>query len=256
MSKETALVPFGERYPVLAEDPETLFTALTQNLPGATLSPWDLTRWSVDGANASKFANNDEETTDRIEGVVMAARAGSRNLYIEGYKPGVSLPPDCSSSDGIVGTFNADAFAAKDLEPPSGRCGQTTCVYAKFGSYELIPGMQSPSGNAPACKERVIMLVMRPGASIPCVVNLPATALKAVKRYLMIRLTEAGGLRPYSLETVLTVSGGKVALSMGQRVPDDLVPALARMAEQFQRDLANLAPEDLEGVAAEAEGEN
>jgi hypothetical protein len=77
--------------------------------------------------------------------------------------------------------------------------------------------------------------------------------LKAVKRYLMIRLTEAGGLRPFSLETVLTVSGGQVALAMGQRVPEDLVPALAKVAEQFQRDLANLAAEDLEAVAAEAE---
>jgi hypothetical protein len=252
MAKEsTALVPFGERYPVLAEDPETLFLALTQNLPGAQLSPWDLTRWSVKGANANSFENNDKDAVDQIEGVVMAARAGSRNLYIDGYKPGVSLPPDCSSSDGVVGNFNGDTFADRKLAPPSGKC--LSCDYSKFGSFKLIPGMQSPSGNAPACKERVIMLLMRPGASIPCVVNLPATALKAVKRYLMIRLTEAGGLRPYSLETVLTVSGGQVALAMGQRVPDDLVPALAKMAEQFQRDLANLAAEDLEAVAAEAE---
>lgn len=252
MARNEALVTIETRYPVLMEDPATLLTAITQNLPGARLSPWDLTRWKLAGAGASAFADNEGERLAEIEGVIMAARAGQRGLYLENYKPGTHMPPDCMSSDGITGHFDAAIFEEKGLACPSGKCGRGSCLYADFGSYSLIPGMQSPSGSAPACKERLIFLLIRPGSSIPCVLSLPATALKDAKRYLMMRLGEKN-LRPYQVETKITVRDGSVSFQIGEEIPADKIEAIARLAAQFRSDLEAMSAEDVSAMAEEAE---
>lgn len=254
MTKETAVATIESRYPVLMEDPATLMQALTQNLPGARLSPWDLTRWVFNGAGASKFKDNEGETADAIEGVIMAARAGQRGLYVDAYKPGTHRPPDCMSSDGRVGHPDAEAFEEKGLAVPSGKCGQGRCIYADFGSYTLIPGMQSPSGNAPACRERVIFLIIRPGSSIPSVLSLPGTALKPTKRYMLMRLGEKG-LKPYEVETKITVRDGQVAFEIGDRLPKESVEGVAKLAEQFRADLEAMSAEDVTALGEEADAE-
>lgn len=252
MSKETAVATIETRYPVLMEDPATLMEALTQNLPGARLSPWDLTRWRFAGAEANAFKDNEGEQAKEIEGVIMAARAGQRGLYVERYQPGTNMPPDCMSSDGRTGNPDEAVFREKGLAVPSGKCGRGNCIYADFGSYKLIPGMQSPSGNAPACKERVIFLVIRPGSSIPCVVSLPSTALKAAKRYLLMRLGEKS-LRPYEVETKITVRDGQVAFEIGDALPKESVEGIARLAEQFRADLEAMSAEDVTALGEEAD---
>ena len=108
-------------------------------------------RISIRGRQFRFIEEGDEvsKTTDPINVIILSVvpkNAMARTYYINGYQPGLSDPPDCSSWDGI----KPDTWCEK---PQSNRC--TGCKQSVWGSATSMSGKK-----AKACKDsKRLMLI-------------------------------------------------------------------------------------------------
>lgn len=191
MTKELAKRQEVE-FPALAADPKELAEALQENLGGGSISPFDLDRIGIPAGGGLAWnvptLDGGEDAEKELLGIVVHvqnARAFWRNPFGSGEG---AVPPDCTSDDAVTGVGD-----------PGGACAQ--CPYAAFGSDSRQRGQ--------ACKLVQRLFLLRPGASLPVVVNLPPGSLKNARKYLL-RLV-SNGKRASSVLTRLTLEKDKNA---------------------------------------------
>lgn len=177
MSKgEVAVVPVGE-YAVLKHDPAEIREVIEANIGNEGVTDFDLQRVTVPAGGALHWSIerlDGEDSVKTIVGVIIAARTvrafWSRPLE----ESGGGTPPDCTSSDGLVGEGT-----------PGGDCRE--CPYAQWGS-------DPKGGRGQACKQMRPLFLLEPESLLPIVVVVPPTSLKALRSYM---LTLASSALPY-----------------------------------------------------------
>jgi len=103
---------------------------------------------------------NKPEIVTEFTGVILYHHA-IRTYYRDKYS-GSSVPPNCSSGDGNIGTGN-----------PGGNC--KTCKYAQYGSGE---------NGGMACKTRRKIYILRKNELIPVIFELPTSSLYSLSNYI------------------------------------------------------------------------
>ena len=216
MTKELAVKNEAE-FPALAQDPKVLAEALAENLGGGAISPFDLDRIGIPSGGGLAWAvpalDGTEDAAKELVGIithVQNARAYWHNPYGGGEG---AVPPDCVSDDAVNGVGD-----------PGGLCAQ--CPYAAFGSDSRQRGQ--------ACKLIQRLFLLRPGASLPVVVNLPPGSLKGARKYLL-RLV-SNSKRASSVLTRLTLEKDKNADGI---VYSKAVFAMVGSLDQPQADAAS-----------------
>ena len=169
-----------------------------------------------------------EEAERELTGIVLDFT--TPRAYWDTPDPVEGTPPKCMSANSII---SADGKA----------CAH--CVYNDFGSKD-------GDSNAKACKESVLLFLLRPDNILPLLVRVPVTS-KA--RFLKYTARLAGSLTPISgvvtkvtLERATSKGGKPYALfkfeAVGKLAPDEAAKARS-YARQFREivNTAELAPE-------------
>jgi len=145
----------------------SVLAAIQENLGGAGLSPSDLERikFPSGGAQFWEIPTLDGETepVKAVEGIILHNR--NERVYWADEFTGAGTPPDCSSKDCIRG-----------IGTPGGSC--LTCPYAQWGS-------DPKGGDGQACKQIGVQVILRPGESLPMVVQIPPASLDPMKKFMV-----------------------------------------------------------------------
>jgi len=209
------LVPV-EEYRALAVAPEQLKEIIAENVGALGASEFDLDRVSIPTGGGTAWSVptiEGEELVKEIAGIIVMQRDARAYWERSLDESGGGTPPDCTSTDGLVG-----------YGLPGGDC--TTCELAKFGS-------KSGGRKGQACKQMKQLFMLRPDTLLPMVVNLPPTSVAPIRKY-MLRL--ASDARPYyavitrlTLEKVMNGGGvpyARAVPSVAGPVPDEQLPAI------------------------------
>lgn len=136
-----------------------------------------------------------EETEKTVTGIVAISR------IIRGYWPdsGTGAPPLCSSPDGQRGVFNANPSEAEyqaamrapkphpgivaltENRPLPAAFGCAACPLNQWGSEHQRRG--GNGGKGKACKEMRRLLIFVEGTTVPALMTLPPTSIKAWDAY-------------------------------------------------------------------------
>ncbi len=170
MSQELIHIKTPRALSVAPEEIAAMQEAFAMNIGDGSVSEFDLPRIKVNPGTALWLIPtlDGEETTQRIEGVVVFAR--DTRVYYKSKDAG-NTPPDCSSNDGTNGTGT-----------PGGACAQ--CALAKWDSAQ-------DGGGGQACKQIKHLFILRGDSMYPEIVSLPPTSLKAARQF-FTRLTTQG----------------------------------------------------------------
>jgi hypothetical protein len=186
-------------------------------LPRIKCPPGASTVWRLDTPDG-------KEHTREIEGIVLAwrlARAYSRRSLHDG---GGGQPPDCSSKDGFYGVGD-----------PGGPCAD--CRLSKFGSST------KGGGRGQACKQMRQLLLVRPRETVPYLLSVPPTSLRAASQYFFMLLGRQvphwGVTTKIRLERTKNQDDGKYArmvFTAGRR----LTPAERDVIQPYRRQMRDL----------------
>ena len=132
------------------------------DLPRVTLPAGGGTIWEIPGAG-------EPEHSPSIRGIIIHATSPRAYWEKSLEESGGSMPPDCSSVDGIRGTIYGDCYE---------------CEFNQWGSAE--------TGEGKACKEKRMLFVLREGSYLPLVVQAPSTSIPAVKNHFVRSASEYG----------------------------------------------------------------
>jgi hypothetical protein len=160
-----------QSFAIMQFEPQELVEVLTENLGGRKLGPQDLDRITVPPGGVTIWTVptlNGEDHQEALEGLVIFQR--SPRAYWPQALGGESVPPDCFSDDGQVGS----KYGACD-----------PCRFNVWGTAK------DGTGRGKACKEMLDLFLMRDDTLLPCVVSLPPTSLGPVAKAL-VRLTAQG----------------------------------------------------------------
>lgn len=196
-----------------------------------------------------------------IECVITLLQANQRAYYSTKFGSGEKGPPNCSSTDGLIGM--GERGVAGDALGKTYDCA--TCPRNQWNSKVHADGSQS---KGKACREIMRLVVFRKDALMPTVIVAPPTSLKAVRTYMRQLIT--AGMSPWG---VLTKIGLKVEKINGydtamlqcsvvarldaaeaarmERLHDQLGPILA----PFLRDALATAASDTSDEQPEADAE-
>jgi hypothetical protein len=176
------------------------------NLDQVKMPTGGATSWTVPDLNG-------EQIVKELTGIILFWKP-NRAFWATEYT-GKSTDPDCRSNDAIIGVGN-----------PGGPCN--LCPFAEWGS-------DPKGGRGQACKLSKQIFLIRPNMIMPTVINLPATSLTPLDKY-MFRLM-SNMLSYYEVITTIKV----------ERVDNGNVPAYARAVFQYE---AELSPEQIANVEA------
>lgn len=146
---------------------QELITSAGQAMPRISLKGSQF-RFNKDGEEVFK-------TPNPIDVVIIGVQPESgmaKTFYIDGYKPGDTSPPDCSSLDGV----RPDSWVSN---PQSPNCA--SCQYNKWGSATSQTGKK-----AKACKDskRLLLTVPKdPENGTLYMLNVTVSSLKALSEY-------------------------------------------------------------------------
>lgn len=163
----------------------------------ASLLDWPQIKAPSGGSVALTLENSSGKQPEReIRGIIVAFRQ-TRVYWKKAYgSGGGKKPPDCSSTDGFVGTGD-----------PGGNC--PVCPNAQFGTAFTPDGSK---GAGQACKDIRQLLIMVGEQLLPYVLNLPPTSIRNFERYVWNLTSE--GLRYWGVVTRIvpeaSVSSGGV----------------------------------------------
>lgn len=173
--KKTALID-PENFVILGDDSDAL-EAMTFNLQGESIDEFDLDRVRVPAGGLTVFETPEGDAVKEIEGIIVQVQ--QRRAYWEkAFGDGGNVPPDCSSTDGLVG-----------IGDPGGNCAH--CPFNQFGTAVKQDGS---AGRGKRCRESRALFLIRAEDHLPLVIVAPATSIKGVKQYLMklpVRRTQA-----------------------------------------------------------------
>jgi hypothetical protein len=150
--------------------------AMSANIGSGSITAFDLPRIKVPSGGGTLWqlqTLEGERAEPTIEGIIVFARDTRAYWATSADDPAAgNNPPDCSSTDGLIG-----------IGTPGGHCVPTKeckkgCPLAAFKS--------DPKGGAgQACKAVRQLFFLRPGSMMPELIGLPPTSLKAARRYMM-----------------------------------------------------------------------
>jgi len=245
MAKEVAAAKqelIDGTYKALAVPAQQLTKFLIENIGAQGLRPQDLDKIKVPAGGGSAWevpTLKGPEPVKVLEGIVLHFK--DVRAYWASKGTG-NNPPDCSSSDGLVGVGN-----------PGGDCHK--CPLAQFGTATDEAG--NP-GKGQACKQMRLLLFLRQDDMIPMIINLPPTSIQNAKKY-FLRLV-ANGYPYYGVTTQLRLEqaksgGGKAysvaTLNMGRDLkPEELEKV--QLIGQAMRELFARAMMDAGDVAAQS----
>lgn len=178
----------------LAGDMSLIQEAMGVNIGSGGITANDLTKITVppQGLTSWLIPSLEGETNEpAITGVIVFAQDNRAYWEKSLNDGGENGPPDCSSPDAITG-----------VGKPGGAC--FSCPFAQFGS-------DPKDGRGQACSASKRLFILREKGLLPDMVAIPATSLKACRKYL-VSLTGSGipfykALTQITLEKAKTPSG-------------------------------------------------
>lgn len=163
----TALAVIGDHeYAILKTDPNKVRELIQDNL-GGEVTERDIDRIKVPAGGGIAWqlpTSGDDEVAKTFAGVIIAKHP-TRQYWANGIDEGGTAPPDCSAPDAITG-----------VGVPGGNCG--TCPLGQFKS-------DPNGGGGKACKDRMLLFIMRPDSLLPTCLQLPPTSLDGFKKYMV-----------------------------------------------------------------------
>lgn len=271
---DSAVATFDyESFPVLAEGVESLAEVLDANIgDGIKLTDLTRVRFPTGGGTAWEIPDDltgEPETTRSIRGVLAHWQA-SRVYWdppAEGEPETTNDPPICSSVDGKFpvpgGAFGDDGeYAHRNLPIMVEGRGMVRacepCPMNEWGSH------WKEGRKGKACKQQILLFVVREGETLPTIVTVPPTSL-AVIRNTMIKLSAkyqahfSQFVLDFSLEKitkgdtysrlVVRVAGLLDGVRKGRQGPLPDTPAAASLA--YSHEFAKmLTPADIVEAAA------
>lgn len=208
-------------------------SALAYNIAGESIDEFDLDRVRVPAGGLTVFETPEGEAVKTIDGIMISV--GIRRAYwSKPFGDGGNVPPDCSSTDGLVG-----------IGEPGGNCAH--CPFNQFGSAFKQDGSQ---GRGKRCRESRAIFVIRAEDRLPLVITAPATSLKNTKKYLMslpVRRTQA--ITRFSLVKDKSADGveyAKIVLTYVGRIEERFAEPLLQYANALGGVLTARAPSALD----------
>ena len=185
---EMGLAPVNSDYPALSNNALSVIRENLKNQP-MSLDLFDIVKSPSGGSTVFSVPGlSHDEVETELSGIILDYT--TPRAYWTTPEPVEGTPPDCMSVNSIIST---DGKA----------CAH--CPYNDFGSKD-------GESNAKACKESVLLFLLRPNTILPLLVRVPVTSKSRFLKY-MTRL--AGALTPIngvitriSLERA-TSKGGK-----------------------------------------------
>ena len=150
--------------------------AMSANIGSGAITAFDLPRIKVPSGGGTLWqlqTLEGERAEPTIEGIIVFSRDTRAYWATSADDPSAgNNPPDCSSTDGLIG-----------IGDPGGHCVPTKeckkgCPLAEFKS-------DRKGGAGQACKAVRQLFFLRPGSMMPELIGLPPTSLKAARRYMM-----------------------------------------------------------------------
>jgi len=140
---------------------------IAKNIGSAGISVFDLDTAKVPAGGMTVWALQTLEgsqTAQSLEGVIVYKRPDFTYYSAPFGKAEAGAPPDCISRDGIYGVGN-----------PGGVC--RNCPMYQFGSGQ--------NGKGKACRERMLIFLLRKEELLPMLVVAPTMSVKPVRQYFM-----------------------------------------------------------------------
>jgi hypothetical protein len=215
---------------------------LKENLGAGGISQGELTRIKVPAGGGTSWtvpSITGDESVKTITGIIVHF-ADVRGFWPEKFT-GEGNPPNCSSTDGIVG-----------MGDPGGMCA--TCPMNQFGTGTDAAGKPSDSK---ACREGRLLFVLREADVIPIIVSLSTMSVKPSKQY-FLQLAQApipfyGCVSEIGLEATKNKTGitySRATFKAVRRLTDDQINSvrdtMKNMAAVFGK-ATTVEHEDLAG---------
>jgi hypothetical protein len=172
--------------------------ALLQTIKALGIGQFDLQRIKVPSGGAKAWSVSTpegEKSADEIQCVIAGFKAGQRSWWRD--ENAGSVPPNCSSSDGING-FGDNSVAGKAGQQGEHLCAQ--CPWFQWGSNRK-------GGRGKDCKDGMAVYFFMPESKLPSLFMVPPTSLKAMRSYLIGLV--GSGHHCASVLTSLTLRGSK-----------------------------------------------
>ena len=225
---ETGLMPMEAEYAALSNNALSVIRENLKNQPLA-LDFFDVVKSPSGGSTVFSVPglNGDEPETE-LTGIILDYT--TPRAYWHTPEPVEGTPPDCMSVNSII---SADGKS----------CAH--CPYNDFGSKD-------GESNAKACKESVLLFLLRPNTILPLLVRVPVTSKN---RFLKYTTRLAGALTPINgvvtritLERATSKGGKPFALfkfEVGSTLDMDTTMQAKAYAQQFMEivNAADLTPE-------------
>lgn len=187
------------------------------------ITPFDLDRIKIPSGGGLAWeipTIGKPQMTQELDGVVIFYK--NTRAYWEKEYSGEKNPPDCSSDDGIFG-----------YGTPGGKCA--ACPLSKFGS-----STNPKSPDSQACKNVILLFLMRPGKVLPYVVPCPPTSVGIIKKH-FLRMANEGisyfrAVQRFELEKDKNNTGieySKLKPSVLEVLPESFTATIEEMQRGF-----------------------
>lgn len=181
---------------VSTEGMDILREALADDCQGMDFS-FDKISIPTGGVTMFQMPDEDEDgnaMAKEVTGVILYNHPAFA-YYSQKYT-GESVPPECSSFDGVTGSGE-----------PGGACA--TCPYNQYGSGE---------GKSKACKNKRFLYIIREGELFPVILSLPAGSLGNFVKYTKQQLTKCRRLNQVVTKVTLKKSTNSGGIAYSQAV--------------------------------------
>jgi hypothetical protein len=231
MATKSTDIATVQTYAAMEVAPRDIADMLLEASGGQRLSPFDLDVIKVpSGQGAPMWAVQSldgEDAVKTIEGIAILQRTVRSWWETSIEDSGGGSAPDCSSQDGQTGVGAPKGhpdytegnyevrYTAGGEETHRGRFSCADCPLAEFGS--------DARGRGQACKQNLLLFMLRPESVIPMVVKVPPSSVKPMRNFI---LRMAGlGIQPFG--AVLSLGLKKVAKS-GSPAYFEIEPSISR----------------------------
>ena len=212
-----------------------IMEALIEELGEDAKIPYDRVKIPSGGTTAFEVPSDDPDNPDiekEIEGIIVYAQ--KINAYWKDAYSGDNTSPDCSSNDGKVGV----EFETGEIHK---------CVDCPFNEFK-----SGPNGVGKACKNMRRLYIIRTGCTLPIVLTLPPTSLRAYEDYVGRQIVTKG-LRTHFVITKISLKKAQskdgITYSTAQftkvgRVPDEMKPELTAYYNSMKTNVSSMAIDD------------
>lgn len=209
---DAALVPSGSAYMALNGDALGIIRENLKNQP-LSLDLFDIVKSPSGGSTVFSVPGlAGEEAKKELTGIILDYT--TPRAYWDSPDPVEGTPPVCMSQNSII-SFDGKA-----------------CAHCPFNDF----GSKNGESNAKACKESVLLFLLRPGSVIPLLVRIPVTSKNRFLRYstrLLCTLTPISSVVTRITLEKATSKGGKPYALFNFEAVSTLEPEEAAQAKAF-----------------------